>query len=187
MLYDRDIREPLFDFLEEYYGKVRILEEKIMGRSRADAVLVLPEALVGLEIKSDADTYSRLTRQIKDYNQYFDYNIIAVGTRHALHVGEHIPDWWGIITVEQVEEKTDLYLYRKPKPNPKISWKKKMSLLWKRELANIQAANGLPKYRKKSKSFIVDMLLAGVPQEILKVQISEELFERDYSVFIEED
>ena len=27
MLKDKDIREPLFDFLEEQYGKVRIIEE----------------------------------------------------------------------------------------------------------------------------------------------------------------
>ena len=33
---DRDIREPLFDYLEETYGKIRIIEEKMMGRSRAD-------------------------------------------------------------------------------------------------------------------------------------------------------
>ena len=38
MLRDRDIREPLFDFLEETYGKVRIIEEKTMGNSRADIV-----------------------------------------------------------------------------------------------------------------------------------------------------
>lgn len=25
---DKDIREPLFDFLEEFYGKIRIFEEK---------------------------------------------------------------------------------------------------------------------------------------------------------------
>ena len=36
MLLDKDIREPLFDFLEERYGKVRILEEKTVGNSRAD-------------------------------------------------------------------------------------------------------------------------------------------------------
>ena len=27
-LHDRDIREPLFEFLEETYGRIRILEEK---------------------------------------------------------------------------------------------------------------------------------------------------------------
>ncbi len=31
---DKDIREPLFEFLEDTYGKIRIIEEKTMGRSR---------------------------------------------------------------------------------------------------------------------------------------------------------
>ena len=31
MLYDKDIREPLFEFLEERYGKTRFLEEQVMG------------------------------------------------------------------------------------------------------------------------------------------------------------
>lgn len=30
---DKDIREPLFDFLEAEYGKIRIIEEKTMGCS----------------------------------------------------------------------------------------------------------------------------------------------------------
>ena len=40
MLYDKDIREPLFEFLEDRYGKVRLLEEQVMGQSRADIVMV---------------------------------------------------------------------------------------------------------------------------------------------------
>ena len=76
MLYDRDIREPLFDFLEERYGKIRIIEEKQMGKSRADIVMVLPDAVAGIEIKSDADTYVRLQRQVRDYNRYYDTNLV---------------------------------------------------------------------------------------------------------------
>ena len=114
MLYDKDIREPLFDFLEETYGKVRILEEKTIGKSRADVVMVTPESLYGIEIKSDADTYVRLGKQVKDYNLFYDYNYVAVGTSHALHVEEHIPEWWGIITVEQTETMVDFYILRKP-------------------------------------------------------------------------
>ena len=60
MLYDKDIREPLFDLLEEKYGKSRILEEKQIGGARADAVMITEEAIFGIEIKSDADTYTRL-------------------------------------------------------------------------------------------------------------------------------
>ena len=41
MLKDKDIREPLFEFLEETYGKVRILEEKNMGKSRADLFVMI--------------------------------------------------------------------------------------------------------------------------------------------------
>ena len=60
LIHDKDIRDPLFDYLEETYGKIRILEEKMMGRSRADVVMVTEDALYGIEIKSDADTYARL-------------------------------------------------------------------------------------------------------------------------------
>ena len=56
MLYDKDIREPLAFYLEEIYGKNRILEEQVMGQSRADMVMVVHDALYGIEIKSDADS-----------------------------------------------------------------------------------------------------------------------------------
>ena len=82
MLKDKDIREPLFDFLEDTYGKARIIEEKTMGRSRADLVMVTEDSLVGIEIKSDADTYARLSTQVKDYDKYYDYNIAVVGSSH---------------------------------------------------------------------------------------------------------
>ncbi len=179
MLYDKDIREPLFDFLEEKYGKIRIIEEKSVGRSRADVVMVLPESLCGLEIKSDADTYARLSRQVRDYNQYFDYNYIVAGTKHAHHVEEHVPDWWGIITVE--EGRPDFYLLRKAGENPKVNWKRKLGLLWRPELARIQEKNSLPKYRQKSKDFVIEKILLKVPGERLYRQISDELFERDYT------
>lgn len=113
MLKDKDIREPLFDFLEEQYGKTRIIEEKTMGKSRADVVMVLEEELVGIEIKSDADTYARLSRQVKDYDRFFDRNYVVAGSKHAHHVGEHVPEWWGIITVEEVDGVCDFYVLRK--------------------------------------------------------------------------
>ncbi|KIR03924.1 hypothetical protein P261_02739 [Lachnospiraceae bacterium TWA4] len=119
MLYDKDIREPLFEFLEEYFGKIRIIEEKRIGHSRADIVMVMEQALAGIEIKSDADRYVRLKKQSKDYNKYFDYNIAVIGSRHALHIKEHVPDWWGIITVDEVDGKPDFYVYRKIQPNNK--------------------------------------------------------------------
>ena len=49
---DVEIREPLFLYLETIYGKVRIFEEKNIGKSRADVIAVTDGALIGLEIKS---------------------------------------------------------------------------------------------------------------------------------------
>lgn len=78
-LYDRDIREPLFDYLEERFGKTRMFEEKIIGRSRADVLMLTKNQIVGLEIKSDADSYERLKSQIKSYDRYCDSNYVVVG------------------------------------------------------------------------------------------------------------
>ncbi len=181
MLYDKDIREHLFDFLDETYGKNRIIEEKKMGKSRADVVMITPAAIYGIEIKSDADTYARLERQVRDYNQFYDYNYVVAGTRHAMHIEEHVPDWWGIITVELEEGRPDFYIMRKPGKNPKMKWKKKLSLLWRPELAHMQELNRMAKYRQKSKDFVIEKLLEQVAEEELQEQLCEELFQRDYN------
>lgn len=185
MLHDKEIREPLFDFLEERYGKIRILEEKTMGKSRADIVMVTAHDLYGIEIKSDADTYARLAGQVKDYDRYFDYNIAVVGSRHGLHICEHVPDYWGVITAEEEEGALDFYFLRRPQRNPKMKWEKKLSLLWRPELTQLQEWNNMPKYKEKSRSFVCDKIVSRIPEKIseekLKQQVSDLLFERDYT------
>ncbi len=184
--HDSAIREPLFDFLEATYGKIRILEEKRTGRARADVVMVTPDALYGIEIKSDHDSYSRLAGQVKNYDLYYDYNIIAAGSRHGLHVAEHVPEWWGIITVEDDGGRLDFYFLRRPKANPKVDAKKKLSILWRPELARILEINSLPRYREKSKEFVQRKLLEKLPETILWQQVCEELFQRDYNTIDDE-
>lgn len=191
MLYDKDIRIPLFDFLEDNYGDVRILEEKQMGRSRADMVMVARDHnIYGIEIKSDADTYARLGRQVKDYDKYYDYNIVVVGTSHAYHIEEHVPEYWGIITVEVEDGVVDFYMLRTAKPNPKVKWKYKITMMWRPELAKIQQWNAMPKYKEKSKSFVQGKILERVPEKIteetLKKQMCKLLFDRNYDTIAEE-
>ncbi len=41
----------------------------------------------------------------------------------------------------------------------------------------------MPKYAQKSKKFITEKLIDKIPAEILHTQISEELFERDYTIY----
>ena len=186
MIYDKDIREPLFDFLDETFGKNRILEEKIIGNSRADVVMVTPEAIFGIEIKSDADTYARLKSQVKDYDKYYDLNFVVVGTSHAAHIEEHVPAYWGIITVEEVDNNLDFYILRHPEPNPKVTWKRKLEMLWRPEIAVLQDIFSMPKYREKSKSFVLSKVLERLengkidPKEFT-LKMNELLIQRDYN------
>lgn len=182
MLHDKDIREPLFNYLEDVFGKIRIMEEKMMGRSRADVLMVIEDAIVGIEIKSDADTYTRLSSQVKDYDKYFDYNIIVAGTAHGSHVKEHVPEYWGIITVEEVDGKPDFYMLRKPEINPNVEIGNKIRILWRPELAMLQEKYEMPKYAYLSKSAVAAKILKFKEDDIatLNHDISELLFERDY-------
>lgn len=182
VLLDKDIREPLFDWLEEQYARIRILEEKQIGRSRADVVAVTEQGLIGIEIKSDADTYARLKRQVRDYDRFYDFNMVVAGTSHAAHIHEHVPDYWGIITVEPENGRTDFYQVRAPEQNPKVKTASKLSLLWRPELAAIQDRCGLPKYREKSKEFVQKKLLEKLSEDVLQSEIIHALFERDYTL-----
>ncbi|MCR5795571.1 MAG: sce7726 family protein [Solobacterium sp.] len=180
--HDRDIREDLFEFLENCYGRVRFLEELTVGRARADIVMVTPNALYGIEIKSDADTYTRLPAQVRNYNKFFDYNFIAAGSTHAHHAAEHVPEHWGIISMEVVDGKADFYIVRLPRRNPKCALKNKLSILWRPELAEIQQRNGMFRYRERSKKFVQEKILEKIEAERLHEEISAELFERDYTM-----
>lgn len=245
---DKDIREPLFDFLEEFYGKIRIFEEKVTGISRTDALGVIDGQLIGFEIKSDSDTYTRLKRQTADYDLLCDVNYLVVGKSHRRQADQHIPAHWGIICVYEeetdnemqemnsaahlgekmrleevksrgkgrtvtdaeiisnmtgedtsetnmaagIEEKPPSKEKKKiiveidqiPGVNPNVKIERQLDLLWRPELATLQEWNEMPKYAQRSKAFVREKILERVPQETLKRQITDLLFERDYEALL---
>lgn len=237
---DKDIREPLFDFLEEFYGKIRIFEEKVTGISRTDALGVIDGQLIGFEIKSDSDTYTRLKRQTADYDLLCDVNYLVVGKSHRRQADQHIPAHWGIICVYEEDEtenemaeantgkgktrgkagpapdakmlpnrtgeeiseinmaadikeeklppkekkKIIVEIDQIPGVNPNVRLERQLDLLWRPELATLQEWNEMPKYAQKSKAFVREKILERVPQDVLKRQITDLLFERDYEALL---
>ena len=183
---DKEMREPLFDYLEEFYGKIRIFEEKNAGASRADVVGVIDGALLGFQIKSDRDSYTRLKTQTLDYDHFCDMNFLVVGKSHLKHAHEHIPGHWGMIVVWEEENGEVLVeMDQLPAPNPGVSLASQLSFLWRPELAMLQEMNELPVYREKSKQFVQQKILEKVPETVLKRQITDLLFERDYQELLE--
>lgn len=180
-LLDKDIREPLFMYLEEKLGKVRFFEEKEIGRARADVMMVTDDAVSGLEIKSDADSYARLKRQVRYYDKYFDYNYVVIGTSHLKHIGEHIPKYWGIITCSEDASGVNFEMVKEAQKNPKRDMNLKMSFLWRRELETIKRECVKFKYYDLSKAALRAKLIEKVDEHTLDLLISRELFDRDYT------
>ena len=183
-LLDKDIREPLFMYLEIKLGKVRFFEEKDIGRARADVMMVIDNAVCGLEIKSDADSYARLKRQVKYYDKYFDYNYVVIGKSHLKHIEEHIPDYWGIILCYEDEEDIHFEEVRQPEKNTKRVMDLKMSFLWRRELETIKREYLKFKYYELSKAQLRKKLVEKVDEETLDRLVSRELFDRDYTTLV---
>ena len=113
--------------------------------------------------------------------------ICAVGVSHAAHIEEHLPPYWGIITAEELEDGSlDFYVAREAAPNPQLEEERKISLLWRRELNHLLLRNGLPAYAGKSKKSVGEILLERVHPDELAWQMTDELFERDYTTIEQE-
>ena len=175
---DKDIREKLYDYLDERYGKVRTIEEKVILKSRADMLAIIDGEIIGIEIKSDRDTYTRLKRQIKDYEKFCDKCYVAVGESH-IHVSEHVPEYWGIIVVSD----DNVIVDRDAGLSPKVKINNQLDILWRAELYAVQMKEGLPKLSNWKRRDIYKRLIDTCGEEQVKKDITEQLFERDYTIF----
>lgn len=179
---DKEIRKILIEYLKIKHKEYRIYQEKSIGSSICDLMLVT-DKLTGFEIKSDSDNYERLPRQVTAYNQFFDENYIVVGMSHAKSAEGKLPPEWGILAINQYS----IEVVREAKPNKTVKRIKQLSILWKIELKNILLKNRLPLYAQKEKPFFCEKISSDVESGLLGRQIAEELLNRDYSVFDAED
>ena len=179
---DSEIRETLCEYLDGRDNKIRIIDELVIGKARADIVAVT-DILSGYEIKGDTDSYARLPVQIKEYDRYFRQNWLVVGASHSKSAASHVPPHWGIMCVAESESGPQVEIQREAGDSPKFSLKKQLRLLWRNELAHILKANNLLKCSGKSKAYISRYLSEKVPEDTLRLQICGELFERDWTIY----
>ena len=179
---DKEIREVLCNYIDEHYNKVRIMDEFVIGDSRAD-IVTITNRMTGYEIKGDTDTYARLPLQVKEYSRFFQENYLVVGINHKESAEKHIPNHWGILNVYTINECSKIETIRTSEiiKNSTII-KNQLGLLWRNELVNILKNNGLKKCTGKTKSFICKYLWENVLPGKLLENICDELFERDYTV-----
>ena len=94
------MRQVLFEHYEAKGLSQRFFEEFCFGhKTRADALLVTEQELIGFEFKSDKDTLSRLARQVHDYERFCDRNYLVTGKKFVEKAPEELPGHWGIYCV----------------------------------------------------------------------------------------
>ena len=150
--------------------------------------MITPKLLYGIEIKSDADTYARLSKQVRNYDWYYDLIYRGNWAPVMPHISKNMCQNGG----ESLQSSrmrpvrwTSIYCGRRMIiPKPRIS--AKSVSYGGPELNLLLQKNNLPKYRQKSKQFVQETLIEKVPADILWPQAYEELFERDYNTIGQE-
>lgn len=155
---DADIRGPLVSWLasqHEHDGTTGIVQELQIPRpsGRIDVAVVNGE-ISGFEIKSDADTLSRLKTQIFSFSVYFDRVNIVITERHLQKTLEMVPKWWGIILFDREEKFSTI---RESEKNKNIKITSLLYSLSKAELLYILKDMGLPFRRSDKKRNLIEI------------------------------
>lgn len=179
-LYDKDMREALFSYFEDNFGKLRFLEEFPMGKSRADAVMVSDRGLTGFEIKSDKDSLVRLSRQVKDYDKYYDFNYLVVGYHFEEKAANVIPDNWGIIKIYENENKLKVEVVREAVLNESKVLTNQLSFLWRNELVKIMREYKLGAVSGINKKKLSKTIYSKLDENVVRNEIINTLMEREY-------
>jgi hypothetical protein len=173
---DPKIRE---EFKKRYLSKVTkenclIYDELgiLKGNAIIDLAAITPTSLEGFEIKSGLDTLNRLPNQILCYNQVFDFITILTEPKYIEKVKAMVPEFWGVIQVEEIGSTIDFKSMRNPQINPILDKRKVLELLWSMECHSILYELGLKGHSKLRQKKLRDLL----DQKLTHVQIKEYVF-----------
>jgi hypothetical protein len=148
---------------------------------RADVAAIRGEELEGFELKSALDTLERLPRQVGAYGRVFDRCTLVVAARHVQVAMSAVPDWWGVIVVDQDG------CFRADRPaevNPgPLDPATLVRLLWKRdvaaELVRLQLLSARGSARSgRSRDLLWHMLLEHVELDELRACVRRALIRR---------
>lgn len=150
-IYDKDIRGLLLreiasrsDYVADPTCIVVPEMDICFGCARID-IAVINGQINGYEIKSEQDNLKRLASQIDFYNKMFDTITLVVSHRHCAKAAGIIPKWWGLYSIVKHKGYASLKIVRNPRPNPHVEGFALTQLLWKEELHELLASNGLSK------------------------------------------
>lgn len=175
---DAELRALARPWLEAQ-GQGRVLDEVGLehGQVRVDLLLLGPEALHGLEVKSERDTLKRLPAQVHAYSEALDLCTLAVAEHHLAEAQALLPVWWGVLVATR-RRGLHLLSIREPRPNPAPSPVACARLLWRQEvLAELRRA-GVRGTIRGAGEHLRHRLAAMVPVAELRARVRAALMDR---------
>lgn len=186
---DESIRSALIKVLKVKYknhnlNKTAIIPELALprGLARID-IAVINGIMHGYELKSDFDSLNRLTSQIEAYNLIFDKVTLVVGKKHIIEAINTVPDWWGIVVAQKLDNSTKLNLLpiREAKVNPKQDIHIITRMLWKQEALNLLTKKNITCKKNFTKESIYNNLIEGYDVKELKGHVRKYLIKRFFN------
>lgn len=150
-------------------GPARVIEE--LGLCQAEVrvdIAVIDRRITGWEIKSAADTLTRLPAQAAVYNRVFDRMWLAADQRHLTRAATLVPSWWGLAVIEVAEpSRCKLKTVRPSRLNREVDLRSLVQLLWRDEaydeLVQLGLADGL---RRATRTELWAALAEASPRHI---------------------
>ena len=185
---DARIRPALIGWLRRRHPRTSnpVLVQELglcKGAVRVD-VLVVTNSIEGYEIKSDQDTLFRLKNQVEVYSKVLDRASIVVGPKHAAHINEHIPEWWGLLTATPGPRAQTIERIRKARRNPNVDPRSLVQLLWRDEaLAFLQERSAARGVRTKNRDAVWDRVCQSYTTPEIAARVRQCLRSRDLPGF----
>jgi hypothetical protein len=148
------------------------------GEARLDAARINGR-LDGFEIKSDRDTFARLTRQIAAYNRVVEHMTLVCTERHLPTAKQAVPEWWGIVVARREGGKLSLDDERRPEPNPHREPIWVAQLLWRRECLAVLRGVGEFGLERQPRRVLWKRLAEAMELDQLTAEVTAALKGRD--------
>jgi hypothetical protein len=124
--------EPILKFMlaKEYRKTNYVAAFEVRAKNSRTDFLVINGDTKSFEVKSKIDTLNRVTKQISDYGDVFEFNTIVIDKSHLINVIEKLPEYYGIWYFEGNKK----VIYRKAVYSPFLNASEQILLFNKKEL-----------------------------------------------------
>jgi hypothetical protein len=135
----------------------------------------------GIEIKAEADTLSRLPRQVSAYGRVVDLATLIAAERHIDAAATLVPGWWGIVEARKTGKGTIAFRrLRDERINRSLDPMTLARLLWHAEVAQLLRELGANESRLRSpRAVLYAELVAALPISRLRRAVRETLRTRE--------